>query len=88
VASTSAVMALHEAWVSHAVVGSGCSNAPVGFLNNNCENETGIHAGGCRDGSDGALYVVDFVGSGIGNIPLRTAILNVVGIGGEKGIKT
>jgi len=88
VASSCAVVALHETWVAHTVVGSGGSNASVGFLDDNCENETGVDASGCGDGSDGALDVADFIGRGVGNIPLSTAVLDVVRIGGKKGIKT
>jgi hypothetical protein len=37
---------LHEAWVSDAVVGGWGSDAAVGFLHHDCEDEAGVYAGG------------------------------------------
>jgi len=85
-ASSCAVVALHETWVAHTVVGGWGSNASVGFLDDNCENETRVDAGGCGDGCDGALDVADFVGRGVGNIPLGTAVLDVVRVGGKSSV--
>lgn len=45
VAAPSTVVALHEAWVTDAIVGSGRADTAVGLLDNDCENEAGVDAG-------------------------------------------
>lgn len=61
-ARSGAGVALHEAWVADAVVGGGGSDAAVGFLDHDCEDEAGVDASGRGDGRDGALDVADFGG--------------------------
>lgn len=70
VARSTAVVALHQTRIDHAVVGGWCAHAAVTLLHNNGENEAGIDAGRVGDGLDGAGDVVHLVVGVVGDVPL------------------
>jgi hypothetical protein len=83
VARSGAVVGLHEAWVHDAVVGGWYTDATVAFLHYDCEDESRIDALGGRDRLDRGVYVVDFVGGVVRDVPLSTGACHDGLVGGE-----
>lgn len=76
-------MALHEARVLNRVVRCGDTDAAIGFLEDDGEDETSIDASGVGDGLDAVGHVVQLVVGVIGNVPLGTRAGHDVFVGLE-----